>query len=273
MANYQTHIAWGTVIGVSAAATAKMAYPVVGWQVLPLGAFLGFVGGMIPDVDHDTGHALDTIAAMLSTFIPVLTLTVYGQARESWTLWSLAVLFPCHSLLHLGFKQLYPWDYSKKHVTRTYIREAFRAILVAAICAIPALFFFKQLPMPWVQTWLLMVGIAILVQVSLPIFRTITVHRGAIHSVPVALVYAELVYLFMYRFSWPDRLALAACAMLGALSHLILDEIYSVDFDGKAIKVKRSFGTAFSFWKKDFANEMIGIYVVAALLLAFCLFV
>ncbi|MCB9643602.1 MAG: metal-dependent hydrolase [Myxococcales bacterium] len=272
MANYRTHISWGAIVGVSAAATAKMAYPSVGWQVLPLGAFLGFVGGMIPDVDHDTGHALDTIAAMLSTFLPVLTLTVYGEARESWTIWSLAVLFPCHYLLHWGLKQLAPWDYSKKGVTRTYTREAFRAVVVASICAVPALFFFKKLPLPLPHTLALMIVIAILVQVSLPLFRLVTTHRGSIHSVPVAVVYGELVYLFMYRFTVQDRVALAICALLGALSHLLLDEIYSVNFDGK-ITVKRSFGTAFSFWKQDYASQMIGIYVAMFLLLAFCLFV
>ena len=36
--------------------------------------------------------------------------------------------------------------------------------------------------------------------------------------------------------------------MLGFLSHLLLDEIYSVDFNGIRIKLKASAGSAFKFF-------------------------
>ena len=274
MADYRTHVLYGTLVGAGTAVTAKLIAPSIGWQALPLGAFFGFVGGMIPDVDHDTGHALDTIAAILSTFLPILTLAVYlPEVRESWTVWSLAVIFPCHYLLHWGFRQLAPWNYAIKGVNRTYAREATRAVLVAAICAIPALFLFRRLPLGFLQTWGIMIFIAAFVQLSLPMFRGLTVHRGSIHSVPIVLLYGELVYLYLYRFPFYDRLTLALCALMGALSHLLLDEWYSVDFDGKQPRFKRSFGTAFSFWKKDYKNQMIALYVASCLLLAFCLFV
>jgi hypothetical protein len=44
---------------------------------------------------------------------------------------------------------------------------------------------------------------------------------------------------------------LAGGVMLGFLSHLILDEIYSVDFNGIRIKLKASAGSAFKFFSSS----------------------
>ena len=43
----------------------------------------------------------------------------------------------------------------------------------------------------------------------------------------------------------------AWAVVIGFTSHLVLDEIYSVDWQGKKIRVKRSFGTALKLFGKS----------------------
>ena len=47
------------------------------------------------------------------------------------------------------------------------------------------------------------------------------------------------------------RYVLAGGVMIGFLSHLILDEIYSVDFNGIRIKLKASAGSAFKMFSSS----------------------
>ena len=83
-----------------------------------------------------------------------------------------------------------------------------------------------------------------------------TVHRGMVHSVPAALIAGELTFLLS---SGPDtfRFLKAAALVIGFLSHLVLDEIYSVDIRG--VRIKKSFGTALKFvcFKKTKKNVFI----------------
>jgi hypothetical protein len=59
---------------------------------------------------------------------------------------------------------------------------------------------------------------------------------------------------------------MALGAWAGALSHLILDEIWSVDFMGA--RLKKSAGTALSFWKKKspYASTAAWLLLLALLL-------
>ncbi|MDR0522052.1 MAG: metal-dependent hydrolase [Planctomycetaceae bacterium] len=75
------------------------------------------------------------------------------------------------------------------------------------------------------------------------IVRKITSHRGMIHSIPMA-VFAGEVTFFMTVGSVQDRVLKAAALTLGYLSHLILDEICSIDSTGRIPRLKKSFGTA-----------------------------
>jgi membrane-bound metal-dependent hydrolase YbcI (DUF457 family) len=79
------------------------------------------------------------------------------------------------------------------------------------------------------------------------LFKKVTVHRGMFHSIPAMLICGLLVYL---EFHGPlrTRLLLAGGVMLGFLSHLILDEIYSVDFNGMRVRLKPSAGSAVKFF-------------------------
>ena len=79
------------------------------------------------------------------------------------------------------------------------------------------------------------------------VFKQFTVHRGMYHSVPAMLIAGLCVYLAYHSPDRGIRVLLACGVMLGFLSHLILDEVYSVDWRGVKPKLKASAGSAFKF--------------------------
>ncbi|MCA9134411.1 MAG: metal-dependent hydrolase [Planctomycetales bacterium] len=83
------------------------------------------------------------------------------------------------------------------------------------------------------------------------LFRRYTVHRGMWHSMPAALTVAMAAFLIMQTEDISARLFKTAGVFLGFLSHLILDEIWSVDYRRGSYAFKRSFGTAFKLWGND----------------------
>ncbi len=78
------------------------------------------------------------------------------------------------------------------------------------------------------------------------VFRRYTVHRGMWHSLPAAASVGLLAFLITDHQHLQLRVFWAAAAVSGFLVHLVLDEIYSVDFRG--IRIKKSFGTALKVW-------------------------
>lgn len=76
--------------------------------------------------------------------------------------------------------------------------------------------------------------------------KKFTVHRGIFHSLPVALIFTEVAFLVCTSGDLTMRYYKAGAVFLGFMSHLILDEIWSVDL--KHLKLKSSFGTAVKFW-------------------------
>ncbi|TNE44688.1 MAG: hypothetical protein EP343_28930 [Deltaproteobacteria bacterium] len=260
MANYRTHVSVGACAGLLTIGVSSLWLHQLGWDILLLGVFFGFLGGMIPDIDHDRGHAVAEIGRLLSTMLPVVSLAVWAHGRGQWVVWSLTVVIPNHYLLHWALPQMSWWG----KVRRGTVKNALQSILVAGVCAAPTLFLFPRLPFGYQKTWLVMVGIAAAVQIAIPVFKTFTVHRGMLHSVPFAVVFAEVVFLFLQPFSFHERALLALAGLTGALSHLILDEIYSVDFDNrKLVRIKRSFGTAFKFWTSRYPAASAMAYAFA----------
>jgi hypothetical protein len=100
----------------------------------------------------------------------------------------------------------------------------------------------------------------------LAIFKYLTVHRGAIHSLLCAALFSLLMvcinyYLFhnTHYFSWMS----GAFIGFGFIVHLLLDEFYSVEL-GNA-QLKRSFGTAC----KLFSIRYLGVSIM---MLIACIF-
>ncbi len=79
------------------------------------------------------------------------------------------------------------------------------------------------------------------------VLRKWTVHRGMFHSVPALAIVGELVYLVSAHEDPMMRAFNAGAVMLGFGSHLVLDEIWSMEFR-HGFRLKSSFGTAIKFW-------------------------
>ena len=83
------------------------------------------------------------------------------------------------------------------------------------------------------------------------LFKRYTIHRGMWHSLPSCLACGLLAFIIV---SGPDlaiRLYKAGAVSLGFLSHLILDELWSLRLKSGRVNIKKSFGTALKIFGKD----------------------
>ncbi len=199
MANFNTHL------GVAAVASGMLAtlclqVGFVDAKDALLLAFMGVVGGILPDIDLHYSH-------------------------PSRILFSL-----------LGIALAFLWVFSAKN----------------------------QLSV--VELWGAGLGIYLLVRFPLwALFNRFTVHRGAIHSIATALLFFLATAAISYHlFARPAFISwfIALFIFAGFMLHLLLDEIYSVDFMGH--RLKRSFGTALKFIDAD-EPWTIGVIALACL--------
>lgn len=114
-----------------------------------------------------------------------------------------------------------------------------------------------------------MVLIAILTYVAIrfvlaEIFRRYTVHRGMWHSLPAAAICGCFAFMVTSNEDITFRLFKTSGVVLGFLSHLILDEVWSVDFKRGSYKFKDSFGTALKLWGN---NRMANVLTYAKMLI------
>lgn len=183
MADFRTHITVSSLCGIAygAAAVGPFHHPP---ETAVLAGTLTAVGGMLPDLDSDSGRPVREMSSLIAAVMPLLA---YNRLTQ---------------VLH-----------SQEGV--------FAAIVILY---------------------------GLVRYVGTPLFKKITVHRGMYHSIPAMLVFGLIVYLEYHSPDRSTRLLLALGVMLGFLSHLILDEIWSVGFDGLRIKLKSSAGSAMKFF-------------------------
>lgn len=97
------------------------------------------------------------------------------------------------------------------------------------------------------------------------LFKHFTVHRGMFHSVPALLIAGLACYLIYPSDDVRLRLFLSGAVMLGYLSHLVLDEIYSVDFMGARLHLNKYAGSALKLFSKSWPATL-GTYLLLAFL-------
>ena len=95
------------------------------------------------------------------------------------------------------------------------------------------------------------------------LFKHLTVHRGMFHSVPAMLIAGLSVFLLDNGSAPMVRLFLTGGAMVGFLSHLVLDELCSVDFMG--MHLKKSAGSALKLASKSWPATLTCYALLAAL--------
>ncbi len=115
-------------------------------------------------------------------------------------------------------------------------------------------------------------GVYLLIRFGLAaLVKRFTVHRGMFHSIPAAVIFGEIAYLLAAGDDWRLRAFTAGAVVLGYLSHLVLDEIYSIQWSGGRLQLKSSFGTALKLFGHGWwAN--LSAYVKLSILAAVILF-
>jgi membrane-bound metal-dependent hydrolase YbcI (DUF457 family) len=98
-----------------------------------------------------------------------------------------------------------------------------------------------------------------------------SIHRGMFHSIPAMLIAAELAYLTYPSSSSRVKFLVGAGVALGFFSHLLLDEIYSVEVSGIKVGLKKSSGTAIKMFGEAFLPNVLtfalaGTFTYATLL-------
>lgn len=203
MAGFKTHITTSCLLGMGYTGTGLyMGLPVE--SSLIAGGMCG-IGGMLPDIDSDSGIPFRESMGFAAAIIPVLMLSRFKA-------------------LGLNFEQM------------------------VLICG--AMYLFVRF------------GLARLL-------ARYTVHRGMFHSLPAALIFAGVAFLVTDYGDLQMRYFKSAGLLLGVMSHLLLDEIYAVEWAGGRWRFKKSFGTAMKLWgKSGWANlSTYGKLVIVVLMI------
>jgi hypothetical protein len=189
MASYRGHLMLSAPLGVGYGALALMR-PEFDWGAIFLGAGLTTVGGLLPDLDSDSGVPVRELFGVLAAVTAVL---LYHPLRDHLQL-------PLeHALVFMGL------------------------------------------------------GYFLMRYVVANLFRRFSVHRGMYHSIPAMLISGLLVYLVYPSSDVYLKLYLAGAVMTGFLSHLVLDELYAVDFMGLRIRLNKFAGSALKFGSPSYA--------------------
>lgn len=203
MAGFKTHITTSSVLGVGYTGLGiYMGLPIE--SSLIAGGMCG-IGGMLPDIDSDSGVPFRESMGFAAAIVPILLLSRFRD-------------------LGLNFEQM------------------------VLICG--AMYLFVRF------------GIARLL-------ARYTVHRGMFHSIPAALTFAGVAFLLSDYADLNLRYFKAAGLLVGVMSHLMLDELYAVEWKGGRWRFKKSFGTAMKLWGKNaWANiSTYGKLIVVALMI------
>jgi hypothetical protein len=199
MASYRGHLAFSAGLGAAYGGLALWQWD-LDWGPALLAAGLTALGGLMPDLDSDSG-------------VPVREL--FGIA---------AAVTPCLLYPRLGALSL-----ERRLVLLGWLYLFIRYVLSE-------------------------------------IFKRWTVHRGMFHSIPALLIAGLAAYLlYPATAEYRLRLFLAGAVMLGFLSHLVLDEAYSVDFTGARLRLNRYAGSALKLASRSWAATLTAYLLLAAL--------
>lgn len=120
-----------------------------------------------------------------------------------------------------------------------------------ASACIPMLMLDRFRAMGWPTESIVLAGACIYAFVRFGIgsaLKKYTVHRGMFHSIPAALIAGEAAFLVCSSGDIYLRAYKACAVVAGFMSHLILDEIWSVKVSSGGIGLKSSSGTAVKLW-------------------------
>ena len=204
MASYRGHLTFAGLLGVGYGSLSFFEWH-YDWGPALVAAGLTTLGGLLPDLDSDSGVPVRELFGVSAAVAPFLLFRrVYESCHQS-TEQTLVVLAAIYLFIRYGLSE---------------------------------------------------------------IFKRFTVHRGMFHSVPALLIAGLATYLAYPSDNPRLRLFLAGAVTLGFLSHLVLDELYSVDFMGVHVRLNKYAGSALKFASKSWPATLTTYLLLG--LLAWC---
>lgn len=199
MASYQGHLMFSSVLAAGYGSIGVLKLN-LDWGPAFLGAGVTAVGGLLPDLDSDSGVPVREMFGLAAAIVPLLA---YQRIRLGFT--------PDQTAVVLG-------------------------------------------------------GIYIFIRYFLSrIFKKYTVHRGMFHSIPAMLIAGLALFQIYHNSDEQIRYYVAGGVMIGFFSHLVLDEIYSVDFTGARLKLNKFAGSAIKFWSPSWPATAVCYAILGAL--------
>ncbi len=89
------------------------------------------------------------------------------------------------------------------------------------------------------------------------VLNRVSVHRGMFHSIPAMLIAAETAFLAFRTNLIAVKLLMAGGVAVGFFSHLLLDEIYAVEWSGVHVRLNKFAGSAVKFVGKSFVPNVV----------------
>jgi len=138
--------------------------------------------------------------------------------------------------------------------TSKTIRYFFRGLVILALLLIANTLYLNSIDIKKSAFILISIPFIILYLIK-PFFTKMTSHRGIYHSIPMGLTIALLTTYIPFT---TYKFIVSTSFMIGFLTHLLLDEIYSsVTISGLRIKPKKSFGTALKWLAPSLSSNII----------------
>lgn len=202
MADFKTHIATSTVVGIGYGA---IGYWGLGFEAPACLLASGLCGvcGMLPDIDSDSGVPLRESIAFGAAVVPMLMVDRFERMG-----------LPIESIVLLG----------------------------------AAIYLFIRFVVAW-------------------LIKRYTVHRGMWHSVPAAVTVGFAAFFICSGPYVEVRIFKAGAVFLGYLTHLVLDEVWAIEWTALGFRFKRSFGTALKLWGDNLWGNVSVYAKLAALML------
>jgi membrane-bound metal-dependent hydrolase YbcI (DUF457 family) len=136
----------------------------------------------------------------------------------------------------------------------------------AAVVPIRLLHRFQQMGMPMEARIIAGAAIYLAIRFGLSwLLKTYSYHRGMFHSLPAAGIAGQITFLAFAAEEPLHRYFVSSAVVMGFLTHLVLDEIWSVKMGWFGPKVKKSFGTALKFHGPQLWPNLLTYGIFAAL--------
>lgn len=126
-----------------------------------------------------------------------------------------------------------------------------RESLALAAAVVPLLMLERFARLGWPPEMMVLAGALVYLLIRFGFgwaLRKLTVHRGMFHSLPAVLIAGEITALVCGSSELWFTYFMAGAVMLGYLSHLVLDELWSLEWSRGRWNWKRSHGTALKLW-------------------------